>query len=215
MIRRSCVIIVMLTGAFAARQVLGTPPSVLTAEPLSRFPAQINDLKGVDVALEPDVIEMAAVDDHLNRFYARGNQGVGLYVGYYQRQRQGEALHSPLFCLPGSGWQPVVTRQVTLPAGTGPVAVNELIVERGLDRLLMLYWYQTAFRVTASEYQRKLWLMTDALTTRRTDVALVRVTTRINFRDATGEADAAAIAYPFASQILPAIQTRLFKEQLY
>ncbi len=36
---------------------------------------------------------------------------VGLYVGYYASQRQGDTIHSPQNCLPGAGWQPVETRR--------------------------------------------------------------------------------------------------------
>jgi EpsI family protein len=212
MMWRSCIVVVLLIGAFATRQALGAPPAVVTAEPLTQFPESIGGLKGTHIGLAADVLKVAAVDDYLNRSYADADRGVGLYVGYYQRQRQGEALHSPLFCLPGSGWQPTATRRVTLESSGGtPATVNELIVERGLDRMMVLYWYQTAYRVTASEYHRKLFLMTDALTTRRTDVALVRVMTRINFRDEAGEAAARALAHPFAAQVLPEIEKRLFR----
>ena len=88
---------------------------------------------------------MAAVDDYLNRWYERSNATAGLYIGYYQSQRQGEALHSPLFCLPGSGWQPVKMDVADLHVGGEAAArrVNALVVERGLDRLLVVYWYQT------------------------------------------------------------------------
>ena len=86
----------------------------------------------------------AAVDDHLNRAVPVGESGaLGLYVGYYQSQRQGEALHSPLFCLPGAGWQPVDDRETSARRRNRSPAVKELVVERGVDRLLVLYWYQT------------------------------------------------------------------------
>jgi EpsI family protein len=197
---RTGFVVMVLVATLVAREAVGSPPIADGAELLVKFPLAVNGLTGADVPLAPDVIRTAAVDDHLNRFYKDATRGVGLYVGYYRRQRQGEALHSPLFCLPGTGWQPVMSRQVTLDGVHSPV--NELIVERGLDRMLVLYWYQTASRVIASEYQRKFYLVADALTTRRTDVALVRVTTRIGHRDAAAETEAIATAHPFAMQVI-------------
>ena len=153
MIARCCLVIVLLAGALAIRTRLDAPPDVTSAESLTRFPITVGGWTGRDIALDPEVVKTAAVDDHLNRQYMAGGRELGLYVGYYQSQRQGESLHSPLFCLPGSGWQPVVTREVTLPmGGTSPV-VKELVVERGVNRLLVLYWYQTVKRVTGSEYR--------------------------------------------------------------
>jgi EpsI family protein len=214
MIIRSTVLIALFAGAFAIRSGLDTPREMKTAEPLSQFPATLGQWRGTDLPLEPDVIKVAAVNDYLNRQYQSSNAGVGLYIGYYQSQRQGEALHSPLFCLPGAGWQPVKT-EVADVQGSGGVAgarkVNALVVERGLDRLLVLYWYQTFGRVIASEYWRKLFLMQDALISGRTDVALVRITTTIRSRDAQADASALDVARPFAEAILPQVQQRLFR----
>jgi EpsI family protein len=212
MISRSCLTLVILAVVFATRSALGSPPAVTTAIPMSSFPVSIGEWTGRDVALSPEVLQTAAVDDHLNRYYTGPSTGLGLYVGYYQRQRQGEALHSPLFCLPGSGWQPVETTELRLrgPANV-EYPINELIVERGLDRMLVLYWYQTLHRVTASEYKRKLFLMADALSTRRTDVALVRIAAPVQHRDRASEMRARELARPFAATVLPELQRRLFR----
>jgi EpsI family protein len=213
MIQRCAILIVLLILASTARATLGVSDIVTTAEPLSRFPSAIDAWTGTDARLEADVVKVAAVNDYLNRTY-RSNAGtVGLYVGYYQSQRQGESLHSPLFCLPGSGWQPLVTRRVPLDPPDGVSrTVNELVVARGLDRLLVLYWYQTRNRVTASEYARKLFQVTDTFTSDRTDVALVRIVAPINALDDAGEHQALALARPFAERILPELQTRLFRD---
>ena len=51
---------------------------------------------------------MLGVDDYLSRAYYRADGAVvGLYMGYYGSQRQGDTIHSPLNCLPGAGWEPV------------------------------------------------------------------------------------------------------------
>jgi EpsI family protein len=212
MIARSAVVVALLVSALSARAALNAPTPATTAEPLSRFPQTIGSWSGEDVPLQREILEVAAVSDHVNRQYIGMAGELGLYIGYYRSQRQGEALHSPLFCLPGSGWQPIATHDVTLQSASGPRTVKELIVERGATRLLVLYWYQTLRRVTGSEYGRKFFLMTDAFTSGRTDVALVRIIAPISLRETNGEAQALDIARPFAERVLPEVQTRLFRE---
>jgi EpsI family protein len=212
MIARCSLVILLLVGALAGRARLDAPVTVTSAEPLRQFPVSIAGWTGRDIALDAEVIKTAAVDDYLNRQYLSEGRELGLYVGYYQSQRQGESLHSPMFCLPGTGWQPVVTREVTLPMGAAAPVVKELVVERGVNRLLVLYWYQTVKRVTGSEYGRKLFLISDAFTSGRTDVALVRIIAPVDFRHTNGEEAALALAMPFGARILPEIQSRLFRE---
>jgi EpsI family protein len=203
----------LMLAALGGRARLDHPADVASAEPLSAFPTAIGPWRSHDQPLTADVLQVAAVDDYLNRLYEADGKQVGLYIGYYRSQRQGEALHSPLFCLPGAGWQPIETRDVQLPEIDGrAIAVKELVVERGLDRLAVLFWYQTLNRVTASEYRRKLFLMSDAFTSGRTDVALVRVIAPVGPREMGAADSALADSRPFASLILPEIQKRLFKE---
>ena len=47
---------------------------------------------------------------------------VDLYIGYYGQQHQSSTIHSPLNCLPGSGWQ--VTSHDTVGVGSSHVLVN-------------------------------------------------------------------------------------------
>lgn len=211
MIRRVCVLLVVVLLAMAARAALDSAPAVTTAESLTSFPASLAGWEGADSPLDAEVVAMAAVDDYVNRYYHSAAGEVSLYVGYYESQRQGEALHSPLFCLPGAGWQPVSVRRVDLPLADGSRrTVNELVVERGLDRLLVLYWYQTKARITAGEYARKLYQIHDAFLSGRTDVALVRVVAPIMARDEVSETRSAVLARGFAELVLPQVQQRLF-----
>ena len=211
--RRLSILIAILLSASVARAALESPTAVTTAEPLARFPATLSDWQSTDSPLASDVVAMAAVDDYLNRYYNSDAGELALYVGYYQSQAQGEALHSPLFCLPGAGWQPVTVRTTDLRGSAGSRnTVNELVVERGLDRLLVLYWYQTRARITASEYARKLFQMRDAFISGRTDVALVRVVVPIMARDDSSEARSANLARGFAELVLPEVQQRLFRQ---
>ncbi len=144
------------------------------------FPAQIGEWRGVSLPpLSAPIMAVLRVDDYVNRVYnAPGRYGAGLYIGYYRSQRQGDSIHSPLNCLPGAGWEPVSQGTLTIPISNtqgGPISVNRYVIQKGIERQLVLYWYQSHGRVVASEYWSKFYLIRDAVRLNRTDAALVRV----------------------------------------
>lgn len=145
---------------------------------LEEFPSRIGEWREVSEELFGErVLEVLGADDYLNRGYVhRSGASVWLYIGYYRSQRQGDLIHSPKHCLPGSGWQPLVSDRITVDVpGRGRVRINRYLIQKGGERQLVLYWYQSRGRTIASEYIRRFWLVVDAMTRRRTDGALVEV----------------------------------------
>jgi EpsI family protein len=145
--------------------------------PLREFPMALGEWYGTEFPFEERLVRAAGVDDYLNRRYTnRAGHSLELYIGYYQSQRTAQGIHSPKNCLPGAGWEPIRSGQLTIPTGNGRTAtVNEYVVAKGGQRDLVFYWYQSRGRSEASEYRAKLWLAKDALTRHRTDGALIRV----------------------------------------
>jgi EpsI family protein len=145
------------------------------------FPMQIGDWRGMSLPpLADNIMAILRVDDYVNRVYNQpGRYGAGLYIGYYRSQRQGDSIHSPLNCLPGAGWEPLSQGTLTIPvsgvANTSTISVNRYVIQKGIDRQLVLYWYQSHGRVIADEYWSKFYLIRDAVRLNRTDAALVRV----------------------------------------
>ncbi|HVB99626.1 MAG TPA: EpsI family protein [Candidatus Dormibacteraeota bacterium] len=189
-----CAAALMLAGILAMHQLHRpeiTPPSV----PLTRFPHRIESWSGTDVPLTQNVIQAAGLNEYVNRIYhATSRPPVTLFISYYRTQRTGQTIHSPKNCLPGAGWQPIYSRQLSIPlAGTKPIVVNEYDIVRDTNRVLVLYWYQERGREIASEYAAKFWLSFDALTRNRTDGALVRVTTPV--RGGRGRAEQRAVGF--------------------
>jgi len=200
----------LLVGTLAIARVSRSEP-VPPREPLASMPWTIGEWKGRDGgAFDERILRVLAVDDYLNRVYGAGSERVGLYVGYYRSQREGDTIHSPLNCLPGAGWEPVKKERVALSVGpAGPVTVNQFTIEKGLDREIVLYWYQSHGRIVASEYWGRAYMVLDALRLNRTDGALVRVIAPVNDRDSDGEAAAQQSARRFASSILPTLSRYL------
>ena len=176
---------------------------LVARQPLSTLPALIGSWHVVsDQPLEPDVLQVLGVDDYANRTYVdAAGVPVSLYVGYYASQRQGDTIHSPQNCLPGAGWEPVSYRREALEADGVAVPVNHYVIQKGLDRQVVLYWYEGRGRVVANEYANKLWLMVDAAWLHRTNGSLVRVI--VPARTADQVPAAAAAARQFATALLP------------
>ena len=191
----------MLVAALVMLHGLSHGEQMAARQPLRELPLALDHWQGEERAVEQRLVEAVGVDDYVNRIYTNGSgEPLGLYLGYYSTQRTGDTIHSPKNCLPGAGWTPVRAGRLTIPLpGGDPIEVNEYLVEKGLDRHLVLYWYHARGRVEPSEYWAKAWLVLDAITRNRTDGALVRLVTPT--RD--GESKARARAVDFVQAVHP------------
>jgi EpsI family protein len=136
------------------------------------------------------------------------------YVGYYDRQVQGKAIHSPKNCLPGAGWEVMSAERLSADdMGVKGGSINRVLLANKGVRALVYYWYQGRGRVEASEYKVKWNLMRDAAIDGRTEEALVRIVVPISrVAEGTGKAgrDAAfaradSIADSVSRTLLPAV----------
>ena len=207
MARRAFLVIVLLIAAAVYGSRASSAEAVVPREPLAALPLQLADWRGYDAAPFPgDLLAELGVDDYLNRQYIRERSGpVGVYVGYYASQRQGDTIHSPQNCLPGAGWQPVESGVANVPVGGRTLRVNQYVIQRGLDRQVVLYWYQGRGRVIASEYHNKAYLMWDSVRLHRSNGGLVRLIAPI----ATTADAAKATASSFARVIFPHLAKHL------
>jgi EpsI family protein len=207
MITRAAIAIVMLiaTGMYTSS---ADREARVPRQPLAAMPLQIGQWNGRESPpFADDVVRQLGADEYVNRNYiGRSDVPIGLYVGYYASQRQGDTIHSPRNCLPGAGWQPVEAGGFPVRAAGHEVSVNRTVVQKGLDREVVLYWYQGRGRVTANEYANKIWLMLDAARLHRTDGGLVRLITPVVTDTMRATEDAAAFAaalFPYLSLYLP------------
>jgi EpsI family protein len=206
MLMRALIAAGMIVAAGIYAGGASAPEWVPPREDLATTPVTLAQWEGQDVSLEDDVIARLGVDDYINRRYVASDAPpVALYVGYYASQRQGDTIHSPQNCLPGAGWQPVTADRTTLDVSGRAIPVNRFIIQKGLDRQAVFYWYQGRSRVVASEYANKAWLMLDAARLRRTDGGLVRVITPV---PSTPDAAFAALT-TFSTALFPYLSSRL------
>ena len=203
------------TSAYLSHAARAEPTPI--RQPLSALPLRIGEWHGrLEPDLAPEILAVLRVDDYTTRMYWRASGAVGLYIGYHATQRQGASIHSPLNCLPGAGWVPVSQerRPLVVESGAGgtkrPIEINRVVIAKGLDRQLVLYWYQSHGRVVASEYWGKAYSVYDAIRFNRTDAALVRVLVPVGEggAEATERAEREALAFvraifPLLGEYLP------------
>ena len=173
---------------------------------LKDFPENIGAWQktGNDQILDDETLKVLRASDYLLRDFRKSDgKAANLYVGYYATQRTGATYHSPLNCLPGSGWTLSEPGKATiaLPDGSSFVA-NKYVIQNGDYKSLMVYWYQGRGRNVASEYWGKVYTVLDSVRLRRSDGAMVRVTVPI--RDSEAAAEQTAIEFAStASNVLP------------
>jgi EpsI family protein len=193
----SVVALLLSTGALAAAAL--TPGAARTAQ-LAQLPYQIGEWSGRDAEpFDAETLRILAADSYVNRSYSDPLQSpASLYIAYYGRQKPGVSVHSPLHCLPGTGWEALDVATVPLPAGDA----RRMIVRRNRDRAVVLYWYAVHGRTLASEAASKVWLLHDSIRLHRSDAALVRIVVPITGADGSSDA-AERQALAFAHDVLP------------
>jgi len=191
----------VLLGGIFGTQSIKSPAAPQERRALREFPASIAMRHSQDLLFKTEVVKAIGTDDYTNREYLGDGPPIELYIGYYKDQRSGDVIHSPKNCLPGAGWEPVRSSSVQIGSIDKPVQVAEYIVEKGSNRDLVLYWYQTHGRIVSNEYWAKFYLVVDGVRHRSTDGAMIRIWTTA--RD--GEEAAHARATDLARRIYPQV----------
>jgi EpsI family protein len=81
--------------------------------------------------------------------------------------------------------------------------VNRILIQRGLDRQLVLYWYQSHGRIVPSEYWGKVYTVVDAIRLNRTDAAMIRVISPVANGDAASVDAAQRATTDFVQAFFP------------
>ena len=207
---RGVLVPVFLAGQILAVYGMTNGEHLPMAPALDRFPAAIGRWK----LFRPDPIDAAVTselgaDRLVSQTYVDTPTGAfaSLLVAWFQTQRGGgRQPHSPKVCLPGSGWTPRIADEIMVDTAAGAITVNRYIVDKGQQRAVVLYWYQTPRRVIAGEWAAKFWGAADGLRDKRTDTALVRV---IAWPASGGDEAATAIATGFARNLYPMLREYL------
>lgn len=163
-------------------------------DPFSLFPMEIAGWTGTPSTLKRGIERILGADDYLSALYRNPDEteGVDLFLSWYARQTNGNTIHSPEVCLPGAGWEVfrIAPVDVDLPGTVaGRLTLNRAVIQKGLDRQLVYYWFEGRGRRLTGDFEAKLLTLADSLTAGRTDGGLVRLITPIG-KDGPAAADA-------------------------
>ncbi len=184
--------VLLLGGTLLMMQQVDFREKTPLRVPFSSFPLTVGEWSGERQVMEKIYLDELGLSDYLLADYRKaGGESVSLYVAYSESQRKGKSSHTPETCLPGNGWvfRESGIREVRLPSGRS-IRVKYALMEKNGQRMLGCYWFPQRGRVLHNLFELKLYAFLDALTKRRTDGALVRITTPLGEREDTSRGEA-------------------------
>jgi EpsI family protein len=121
-----------------------------------------------------------------------------VFIAYFRNRKSLAEPHEPEVCYRASGWG---LRSADAPL---PRAGRALVAQKGAERRLVFFWYETRGGVFEGAWPLKLDLVRASLAGRPTDAALVRLTAPLAAGE--DEADALARLDAFARTLKPRLR---------
>ena len=196
--------ILILGVTFLASHGVTYRSEVPALKPFNTFPMKIGSWEGVPQTMEEKIAKALDLSDYILVDYHNSDGNViNFYVAYYEKQKKGEAIHSPASCLPGVGWKAYFKKILVIPTQHfgGKLPVVEMVMQKGNEKQLVFYWFQQRGRVITNEYLMKFYLFWDALTKHRTDGALVRLITPVYKKESVKDAEKRLV--DFTQKVIP------------
>jgi len=204
--KRSLIIIVILIlTIFFVIFGVDNSKDVPILKPLNTIDKKIGQWEYTgEIELKDQVIQILGSDDYIEYIYqSPDNQAIDLYVGYFSSLREGKQFHSPKNCIVGGGAIVLSTDTINIPVNGDKenfIPVNKMILKRGDQRQIVLYWYQCRGRYIRSEYTEKIYRVLDSIGMRRTDGSFVRIITTEE------DDDTLASLVDFTGQLIPVLE---------
>ncbi|RYH11003.1 VPLPA-CTERM-specific exosortase XrtD [Tropicimonas sp. IMCC6043] len=195
-----------LAGAIALTTMPERGTSEIDRTPFALFPRQLGEWRaGIPTVLTPSVERTLGADDYHGIDLIRPGEAtsVNFFSAWYADQSAG-GVHSPEICLPGAGWEIAALDRIDIADEIGwpePFNINRAVIQKGMVRQLVYYWFDQKGRKVAWDFAAKAWLVVDGVRTGRTDGALVRLTTVILPDES--EADAEVRLRAVLEEVLP------------
>jgi exosortase D (VPLPA-CTERM-specific) len=187
----------VLTTLITAAFIFTPAPARVTPERdvFALFPREIAGWQGQVIPLEPEIETVLGATDYINATYLAPDRSasVNVFAAWYATQTDGAGIHSPEVCLPVGGWEvfSLDPHAISLPTTIyGDFEVNRAVIQKGLSKQLVYYWFDQRGRRMTNDYAAKATVVYDSFTRGRTDGAMVRFVTPIHDTETTADADA-------------------------
>lgn len=188
---------VAMTTLFSAVWISdpGAEIAAIDRQPFAIYPRQFGPWSGSTSSLDKDIEGVLAADDYLNATYAAPGQAeaVGMFVAFYNKQTEGQGIHSPEVCLPAGGWEiySLDKKTVDMPhTAYGTFEVNRAVIQNGVQSQLVYYWFEQRGKRMTNDFKAKISVLSDSFTRGRSDGALVRYITPIRANETEAQAEA-------------------------
>ena len=169
--------VVIIVAATISWVVKYRQPRLENSADWSTFPLKSGEWVGEIDAVPQGVIDLLQPNGIFNANYF-GSDGiqVNLFLGDWSDARVGP--HSPLNCVPGSGWLVEESLDHSVQHGKREIPAKRLRLVYKQNDYLMDFWYITPYGETSNDYQLKLYEMLTSLTLQPRHLTFVRFVAR-------------------------------------
>ncbi|MFS4439506.1 VPLPA-CTERM-specific exosortase XrtD [Paracoccaceae bacterium GXU_MW_L88] len=199
---RPLAIAAAIAGALSAALIFAPEreAEVPSRAPFAVFPLSVDGWQGVSSRLDPAIEGVLKADDYLDASYVKAGEGapVNLFMAFYRDQTDGSGIHSPEVCIPGAGWEIKNIRPIQKPQsveGFENLQVNRAVITKGLEEMLVYYWFNQRGAQLTNDFKAKFQAMKDQIVMGRSDGALMRVLTPIRPDETEADAEARLDAF--------------------
>lgn len=155
-------------------------------EPLTKALTDINGwtMNG-STQFEKNVVDSLKLDDYVNQSFTKKineKDTLNLYIGYYYTGGKIGAAHDPLVCFPGQGWIVKGRDKGILKLDKKQdfsVSYSTMIVEKGQEKQLILYWFQSYDKSNPDTFSQKISSLWAKISNKGEDNAFVRISISI------------------------------------
>ena len=146
-----------------------------------QLPIFINGWSGEDIKVDDRTLEILETNDVLMRDYKKeGNPFIQLCIIYASNNRK--VSHPPEVCYKGSGWslEEKILVVFSIKSDEFPeLRANKLILEKGDQKQLVLYWYKCNSDYATNYYKQQINVVKSEIITGKSTSGLIRISTPI------------------------------------
>ena len=193
----------IILGAFI---LLYKPKVIPLKAPLNSIPLTIEGVwQGRDGNSQKTISPMEGADFELARIYQNSSgRVIEIYIGYFEFQKQDKKfIHYKLQKLYET------SKEIIIPlSASNTIKVNRALLKDSANDSLILYWYDINDEIVADNYKAKLFTTLDGLLHRRTNGAIVMVSSNVTNTDdfdkvLKDEVQFIQALFPFLSRSIP------------
>ena len=169
-------------------------PPVKIQGGIASFPLEFAGWQGRSEYVDPGIIIQSGAEESFSGTYQNDFGGViSLYMGYRSTAflSNDNFFHSPTICLPSAGW---ITKETSIHVIKdvpffGDMKVTEMLIEKGGDKQLVYFWFQTKDNATHDKDINRFHLAVHAIKRDNTYDLFIRPVTLLQRNEPIGNAE--------------------------